>query len=472
MSDRQILVNAFDMNTPTHLVSGTWKHPDSQAWRYKDLRYWTDLAQQLERGLFDGLFIADVIGVYDVYAGGPEAALRAGAQVPVNDPMLVVSAMAHVTENLGFGITASTSYEHPFIFARRMSTLDHLTQGRIGWNIVTSYLNSGALNVGLDAQVRHDNRYDIADEYLEVVYKLWEGSWEDDAVVLDRKRGVYTDPAKVHRIEHEGTYFKVPGIHVAEPSPQRTPLLYQAGASSRGRRFAAENAEAIFITEPKAEIVAGRIADLRALVAGAGRDPYDIKVFSGFGVITGATGAEARHKYDVYRSLIEPEGTLALWSGWLGVDLAPYDLDDPLEMVASEAIQSLAETFGDGNWTLRDIVDRLALAADGPVAVGSGVEVADQIQEWIAATDADGLNLWHVITPGTYADFAEHVVPELQRRGVYRTAYEPGTLRQKLFGRGPRLPDSHRGARYRRIPELRAAAHARPQFRSINERSR
>jgi FMN-dependent oxidoreductase (nitrilotriacetate monooxygenase family) len=452
VSQRRILVNAFDMNTPTHLVSGTWKHPDSQAWRYKDLHYWTDLAQLLERGLFDGLFIADVIGVYDVYGGSPDAALRAGAQIPANDPMLLVSAMAYVTQHLGFGITASTSYEHPFTFARRMSTLDHLTNGRIGWNIVTSYLNSGALNVGLDAQVRHDNRYEIADEYLEVVYKLWEGSWEDNAVVLDRENGVYTDPSRVHPIAHDGTYFRVPGIHMSEPSPQRTPMLYQAGASSRGRRFAAEHAEAIFITEPKAEIVARRIADIRGLAAAAGRDRYDVKVFSGFGVITGETRAEARRKHDLYRRLIEPDGALALWSGWLGFDLAGYDLDDPLEIVASDAIQSLAETFGDGDWTLRDVVDRLAVTADGPVAVGDAREVADQIQAWIAATDADGLNLWHVITPGTYADFAEYVVPELQRRDVYRTAYQPGTLREKLFGRGPRLPPSHRAARYRRSP--------------------
>jgi len=454
MSPRRILVNAFDMNTPTHLVSGTWRHPDSQGWRYKDLRYWTDLAQLLERGLFDGIFIADVIGVYDVYAGSPDAALRAGAQVPVNDPMLVVSAMAHVTEHLGFGITASTSYEHPFTFARRMSTLDHLTDGRVGWNIVTSYLNSGALNIGLKAQVRHDNRYDIADEYLEVLYKLWEGSWEDDAVVRDRERGIFTDPAKVHPIEHDGTYFTVPGIHVSEPSPQRTPLLYQAGASARGRQFASENAEAIFVSAPKAEILARTIADVRARAVQAGRDAYDVKVFSGYSVITGATAAEARRKHDLYRSLVEPEGALALWSGWLGFDLSPYSLDDPLEFVPNEAVQSMAETFGEGDWTVRDLVEHLSLAPEGPVAVGTGAEVADQIQEWMEATDADGLNLAHVITPGSYADFAEHVVPELQRRGVYRTSYDEGTLREKLFGRGPRLPETHRGAGYRRAPAV------------------
>ncbi len=450
MSPRRILVNAFDMSTPTHLVSGTWKHPGSQAWRYKRLGYWTELAQLLERGLFDGLFIADVIGVYDVYGGGPAAALRAGAQVPANDPMLVISAMAHLTTHLGFGVTASTSYEHPFIFARRMSTLDHLTDGRIGWNIVTSYLNSGALNVGMDTQIRHDDRYDIADDYLEVVYKLWEGSWEDDAVVEDRERGIYADPVKVHPIAHEGRYFKVPGIHVCEPSPQRTPVLYQAGASSRGRRFAGVHAEAVFIMEPKAGIVARRVADVRALAAAAGRNRDDVKVFTGYGVITGETRAEAQQKYDLYRSMTDPEGSLALWSGWLGFDLAGYQPDESVEVIPSEAIQSLADTLGEGDWKLRDIVDRLALAPDAPVAVGTGSEVADQIQEWVATTDADGLNLWHVITPGSYADFAAHVVPELQRRGVYRTSYEPGTLRHKLFGRGARLPDTHPAAAYRR----------------------
>lgn len=449
---KQVLVNAFDMSCPTHLVAGTWRHPDSQAWRYKDLSYWTDLARLLERGLFDGIFIADVIGVYDVYGNGPQTALRAGAQIPVGDPLLAISAMAHVTEHLGFGVTASTSFEHPYTFARRMSTLDHLTNGRIGWNVVTSYLHSGAVNVGLDGLHRHDNRYDIADEYLEVLYKLWEGSWEEDAVVRDLERGIYTDPDKVHPIEHEGTYFKVPGIHMSEPSPQRTPLLYQAGTSTRGKRFAAENAEAIFIAAPTAPILAEQIAAVRRLATEAGRDPYDIKFFSGFTVVTGATNAEAQRKLDEYRRLADPPGALALWSGWLGFDLSPYELDDALEVVPNEAIQSMAEIFGGGDWKVGDLIDRLALAPDGALAVGDPATVADSIQEWLAATDADGLNLAHVVTPASYADFAQYVVPELQRRGVYRTSYDDGTLREKLFGRGPRLRPSHRGASYRRVP--------------------
>ena len=234
MSPRQIRFNAFDMNCVAHQSSGLWRHPRDRSATYNTLEYWTELAKLLESGTFDGIFIADVLGTYDVYGASNEAAIRHGAQVPVNDPMMLVSAMALVTENLGFGVTAGTAYEHPYPFARRMTTLDHLTKGRIGWNVVTGYLPSAARNMGADDQLEHDDRYDVADEYLEVLYKLWEGSWEDDAVIRDRESGVFTDPAKVHEIGHKGKHFTVPGIHLSEPSPQRTPVIYQAGASKRG----------------------------------------------------------------------------------------------------------------------------------------------------------------------------------------------------------------------------------------------
>ncbi|HUC01262.1 MAG TPA: LLM class flavin-dependent oxidoreductase [Solirubrobacterales bacterium] len=451
-ASREIRINAFDMNCPTHLVAGTWRAPGSQAPRYKDLAYWTELAQICERGLFDGIFIADVLGVYDVYAGSNDGALRGAAQVPVNDPSLVVPAMAAVTEHLGFGITASTSFEHPYTFARRMSTLDHLTRGRVGWNIVTSYLESGARNIGLDAQVRHDNRYDIADEYMEVLYKLWEGSWEDDAVVIDVERNLYVDPEKVHPIEHQGEYYKVPGIHLCEPSPQRTPLLYQAGQSSRGKKFAAEHAEAVFMGAPRAEIMRANIDDLRGRTEDSGRDGHDIRVFSSFSAIVAPTESEAQEKREYYRSLIDPEGTLVLWSGWLGFDLSPYELDEPLRHVPNEAMQSTNEIFGDGKWTVRNLVEELGFGADGPNATGDPASVADQIEAWVDATGADGLNLNHVVTPETYVDFAELVVPELQRRGRYRTAYDEGTLREKFFARGDRLPETHQAARHRHSP--------------------
>jgi FMN-dependent oxidoreductase (nitrilotriacetate monooxygenase family) len=450
---RQIILNAFDMNCVTHIVAGTWRHPESQAARYKDLGYWLDLAKLLERGLFDGLFIADVLGVYDVYAGGPEAALRSGAQVPVNDPLLVVPAMAAVTEHLGFGITASTSFEHPYSFARRMSTLDHLTKGRVGWNVVTGYLESAARNHGLNTITPHADRYDIADEYTEVLYKLWEGSWEDDAVGTDPGRAHYADPTKVHAIAHEGRHFRVPGIHLCEPSVQRTPVLYQAGASNRGKQFGAENAEVVFIGAPTKDVLREAVADIRARAAAAGRDPYDVKIVNGHVAVTGATEEAARARYDDLRRYTDPEGALALWSGWLGTDLSRFDLDDPVAVTDNEYLKSSVAMFGQGQWTLRDFVDAHAIDAEGGFSVGSPSQVADDLQEWVEETDVDGFNLTNAITPGSFVDFIDHVIPELQRRGVYKTAYDEGTLRHKLFGHGPHLPETHRAAQYRRATQ-------------------
>jgi FMN-dependent oxidoreductase (nitrilotriacetate monooxygenase family) len=450
---RQITLNAFDMNCVSHIVAGTWRHPESQAVRYKDIDYWLDLAKLLERGLFDGLFIADVLGIYDVYGGGPEAALRSGAQVPVNDPLLVVPAMATVTEHLGFGITAATSFEHPYSFARRMSTLDHLTKGRVGWNIVTGYLESAARNHGLDTITPHADRYDIADEYTEVLYKLWEGSWEDDAVGTDPRRAHYADPAKVHRIEHEGKHFRVPGIHLSEPSLQRTPVLYQAGASSRGKQFGAENAEVIFIGAPTKEVLRDAVADIRTRASDAGRDPYDVKIVNGHVVVTGADEAAAQARHEDFRRYIDPEGALALWSGWLGTDLSQFDLDDPVAVTDNEYLKSSVQMFGQGQWTLRDFIDAHAIDAEGGFTVGSPTQVADELQEWVEETDVDGFNLTNVITPGSFVDFIDHVVPELQRRGAYKRSYAEGTLRHKLFGRGSRLPETHRAASHRRVTQ-------------------
>ena len=281
------------------------------------------MPKTLERGRFDGLFLADVLGVYDVFGGSPDAALRNATQTPANEPLMLIPAMAAVTEHLGFGVTSNLSFEPPYPFARRMSTLDHLTNGRIGWNVVTGYLDSAARGAGKDKQTAHDDRYDIADEYMELVYKLWEGSWEDDAVLRDRARGIFADPAKVHRIVHEGANYSLNAIHLAEPSPQRTPVLYQAGTSPRGRQFAAEHAECVFMSGPSAKIIGPRVAAIRELAAKAGRNPAEILMFSMFTVILGRTEAEAKAKYEDYRSHINPEGALTLMSGWTGVDFSP-----------------------------------------------------------------------------------------------------------------------------------------------------
>jgi FMN-dependent oxidoreductase (nitrilotriacetate monooxygenase family) len=244
-----------------------------------------------------------------------------------------------VTRHLGFGLTAFVSFEHPYPFARRLSTLDHLTKGRAAWNIVTSYLESGAKNIGLTGQVDHDERYEIAEEYLEVCYKLWEGSWEDDAVLRDKKRGVFADPSKVHPILHKGRYFETPGIHLCEPSPQRTPLLFQAGSSPRGKRFAGTHAECVFVGQTSKTALKKSVASIRAAALQAGREPSAVKIFNMQTVIVDETDAKAQAKYKEYRDYVSVEGALALLSGWLGCDFGAYRLDTPLGSVKAKSVR-------------------------------------------------------------------------------------------------------------------------------------
>ena len=455
---REIRLNAFDMNCVGHQSPGLWRHPRDQSASYKDLDYWVKLARTLERGKFDGLFIADVLGVYDVLNGNVNAALKHSAQVPVNDPLQLIPTMAYLTEHLGFGLTASLSFEHPYTFARRISTLDHLTKGRVGWNIVTSYLNSGALNVGQAGQMQHDNRYDVAEEYLEVCYKLWEGSWEDDAVVRDRETGIFTHPSKVHAIGHQGPQFSVPGIHLSEPSPQRTPVLYQAGASSRGKDFAGQHAECIFVAAPSKAVLKRYVANVREAAAEAGRDPRGILAFNLQTVIVGETDADAKRKFDEYRRYVSYEGALTLISGWTGIDFGQFSPDEILRHRHTNAVQSAVETFTtidpDKEWTVREMADWVGIGGFGPVFVGSPQTVADLMQEWVEETDVDGFNLAYAVTPETFEDAVDLLVPELQKRGVYKREYRPGTLREKLFGEGPRLAAPHPGAAYRDLGRI------------------
>jgi alkanesulfonate monooxygenase len=451
---KEIRLNAFEMNCVGHQSPGLWAYPRDRSTNYTDLENWTGLAKILERGRFDGIFLADVLGIYDVYGGSPDAALRHAVQVPVNDPVLLIPAMAQVTEHLGFGVTSTLSYEPPYPFARRMSTLDHLTKGRAGWNIVTGYLNSAAAGMGLAVQPRHAERYEIADEYMQVVYRLWEGSWEDGAVLRDRERRIFADPARIHRIRHDGRYYRVDAIHLSEPSPQRTPVLYQAGASTSGRTFAAKHAECVFINGPSRQVVAPQVADLRRRAAGFGRDPADLLIFTLMTVITGRNEAEARAKHAEYRRFVDREAALALFSGWTGVDFAKYKPEDELRYIETEAMRSALESFtsADPNrvWTVRELAEHVAIGGRGPLLVGSPEQIADEMIGWVEATGIDGFNLAYAVTPESFEDFVELVVPELQKRGVYKRDYRAGTYREKLFGRGPHIAAPHPAARYRR----------------------
>ncbi|TYO13836.1 LLM class flavin-dependent oxidoreductase, partial [Acinetobacter baumannii] len=458
---KKISFNAFEMNCIAHQSPGLWRHPQDRSVEYKDLEYWTDLAQILERGFFDGIFIADVLGIYDVYHQSAEHALTGAVQVPVNDPLQIVPAMAAVTKHLGFGVTTSISFEHPYPFARRISTLDHLTKGRVGWNIVTSYLESGSKNLGLKTQVNHDNRYDIADEYLEVLYKLWEGSWEEGSVLRDRESGIFADHKKVHPIQHEGKYFTVPGIHICEPSPQRTPVLYQAGASSRGQKFASQNAECVFIAAPSKIATKKVVQGIRQKLVQEGRDPYSVKIYALLSIVTDETDAKAQAKFKEYQSYGSYDGALTLLSGWSGVDFSQYQPTDKVEYIQTNAIQSLLDSYVNADpervWTIEEIANWNSLGGNGPVLVGSAETVSDALQQWVEDTDVDGFNLAYILAHQTFADVVEFIVPELQKRGVYQTSYAQGTLREKLFGAGPYLPENHRGAKYRNLKELKLA---------------
>jgi FMN-dependent oxidoreductase (nitrilotriacetate monooxygenase family) len=450
MAKKQILLNAFNMNCVGHINHGLWTHPRDRSTDYRLLPYWTDLARTLERGLFDGLFLADIVGVYDVYQHNVDVTLRESIQLPVNDPTLLVSAMAAVTEHLGFGVTVNLTYEQPYLLARRFSTLDHLTQGRIGWNIVTGYLDSAARAMGLTEQLPHDERYERADEYLEILYKLWEGSWEQGAVLRDKAGRVYADPAMVHQVKHAGRYYNVEGYHLAEPSPQRTPVLFQAGSSGRGQRFAARHAECVFISPPNRTVGRETVRTLREQLVEAGRKPDDVKVFVGAAVVTGATESEAREKHADYLRYASREAGLAHFAASTGIDYAQYDLDEPVDYAPTNAIESATRTAKQHGWTRRKLLDMFEMGGRYPAIVGTASQVADELQAWVEETGVDGFNLSRTVVPESYEDFIDLVVPELQNRGLYKTSYEDGALRHKLFGEGDQLPERHAAASFRR----------------------
>lgn len=444
---KEMLLCAFDMNCVGHQSQGLWRHPRDNSSEFNTMKYWQDLARTLERGLFDGIFLADVTGLYDVFGGAPDAALRAATQVPANDPFTIVPVMASVTENLCFGVTGSIPYEPPVSFARKISSLDHLTSGRMGWNIVTGYLDSAAKGVGAKQQTAHDTRYDIAAEYMEIVYRLWEQSWEEGAVLKDKETGVFTDPSKVHAIKHDGEYFKLEAVHLCEPSPQRTPVLFQAGASDKGRAFAGRHAECVFIGGHSPEGQAVTVKKLRQEAVDHGRKPGDLKIFSVVTVIVAPTDEEAEERLNDYKKYGDKKGALALLSGWTGMDLSKLDMDATIEQVESNAIQSALRALGAA--TVREWADTLTVGGAGELLIGSPQTVADKLQHWFEVSGIDGFNLAYTVMPESVDNFVDMVVPELQKRGIYKTAYTNGTMRHKLFGEGARVSASHPAARYR-----------------------
>jgi FMN-dependent oxidoreductase (nitrilotriacetate monooxygenase family) len=444
---KTIRLNAFDMACIGHIQHGLWTHPRDRSTEYTSIAYWMELARTLDEGGFDALFLADVLGVYDVLGGSPDAAIRHAVQIPLIDPVPLIPAMAAVTKHLGFGVTCNLAYEQPFGFARRMSTLDHLTGGRVGWNIVTGYLDSAARAAGFSMIMAHDDRYDLAEEFMEAVYALWEGSWADDAVVADRASGVYADPARIRSVHHAGRQYRLDAMHLCAPSPQRTPVLYQAGASDRGRAFAAKHAECVF-ANPSTPANVGRIvADLRARAA-----PRPIKVFLGASVIVGRTQAEAEAKFQDYRRHASVRGAMAHAAASLGIDFDRFAPDEPVRAPDNAVgiksnVDAITKTLGE-DWTVGDLERHMILGARQKPIVGDPRQVVDALLAWVEQADIDGFNLARTVVPDCLTDFATLVVPVLRERGLLPDG-GGGTYRNRLFGAGDRLAPPHPAAAHR-----------------------
>ncbi|MCE3550995.1 LLM class flavin-dependent oxidoreductase [Pseudonocardia sp. RS11V-5] len=447
---KQIRFNALEQGNPSFQSFGLWAHPRDKAVDYTSIRYWAEYAQLLERGLFDNLFIADVYGMPDVYEGSKDGALRNGCQSPSVDPAVLLPAMAAVTENLCFTMTGSCTYEQPYQFARRISTLDHLLEGRLGWNIVTSYLASGARAMGLDGLIAHDRRYDMADEFCEAVYRLWEQSWADGSLVKDKATRVYADPSKVEEIVFEGEFHRFRAVHAVEPSPQRTPVLFQAGGSERGRRFAGTHAEGIYLNGTTTDIVRDKIATMTKELEAVGRSRESAKFFAGVSIFVDETEELARARYADYLRYTSFEGLIATMSGIMGIDLSNYPVDEPIEYEENDANRSALEMFTRGNrWTLRQVLEEKALCGTNMAMVGSPEQIADELVRWMDETDLDGFNVARIVAHETFENVIDMVIPILQERGRYKTEYAPGTFREKLFATD-RIPETHLAGTFRR----------------------
>ncbi|MEG2358569.1 LLM class flavin-dependent oxidoreductase [Acinetobacter sp.] len=455
---KKILLNAFDMNCAGHINHGLWTHPRDESHRFNELSYWTDLAQTLEQGLFDGLFLADITGVYDVYQGNLDLTLKESIQLPGHDPSTLISAMAAVTQHLGFGVTVNLSYEPPYQFARRFASLDHLTQGRIGWNIVTGYLDSAERLIGQKSLKDHDQRYAQAEEFLELCYKFWEGSWQDDAVRKDKQRRIFTDPAKVHPIQHAGKYYQSQGVFQVSPSVQRTPVLFQAGASPRGLQFAARHAEAVFIGGDKPEKIKAQVEKIRNLAHAQGRGREAVKIFLGITAVTAETDALAQEKLAEYIRYASPEAGLAHYSSSVGIDLSRFADDQAIPYQQTNSIASVNQKFKEQQITRNDLKAQHILGGRYPLLAGSGASVAEQLIQLLDETGIDGFNLTRTVAPESHQDFIRLVIPELQQRGRYKTEYASGSLRSKLFSQGDRLPASHPAEQFRCTASKSSAA--------------
>lgn len=425
----------FMMHTPINHMTLSWADGDDrQLDGLGSMAFWQSLAQTLERGCFDGLFFADVPAVYDHYKDTTDVAMQYGVVWPTHDPVALIGIMTAATRHLGIASTVSTASWHPFLAVRSLSTLDYLSNGRVGWNIVTGNGRSEHRAVG-SAQLDHDERYDRADEYMDICYALWQGIGPD-AILADRDGGTFADPSKVAKVAHDGTYFSCHATPSVLPSPQGRPVLFQAGSSGRGQRFAIQHADIVFAIQPDLARMQTFMEQIRAAA-----DKYErkepVRVVFALQPFVAESKAAAIAKRDAMLARIPMEAALTRISGTFGVDLDTVDLDLPLQEITTQSSQGLVKAmsamFGDNNITLREAVRMSGLAGLIPTVIGSPEEVADELEHIWRETGCHGFNLTPAVVPGGYEDFVDHVVPILQRRGIFRTEYEATTLRGNLL---------------------------------------
>jgi FMN-dependent oxidoreductase (nitrilotriacetate monooxygenase family) len=447
-TNKNLFLGAFEINGVNLTSQGLWAHPENTTTDYKRLGHWTSLARMLDEGGFDFLFLADSYGYPVIGDEVPDVAFRQAVEIPKNDPMLLVPAMAAAAPRLCFGVTASTTYEPPFANARRFATLDHLTEGRVAWNVVTTSSAVVANLFGRDRFIPHDERYAMAAEYLDVSYALFEGSWDDDAVLADKVSRVYADPDRIRPIAHHGKYFDVEGYANSEPGPQRTPVLFQAGASSTGRAFAAANAELVFLQGRDAESLRTQVSDVRSRAEAAGRAPSDITTISGLSVVTGRSTAEAEDLLEEYTSYLDPEAARAYYASMTGIDLASLDPASSFSTVTTEGGRTQVERYRNTSVS-EATADFIRNGMREFVLVGTPSDVGDRIEALVAETGLDGFNYTPYVAPASYSSFIADVVPELRRRGLMPETPRTGTFRERLSGKGPHLPETHPAARFR-----------------------
>jgi long-chain alkane monooxygenase len=452
MLDDGLVLAAFEEFTPS-FVNHSWHLPESTSTRFSELEYWQEMVRELDAAGFDFLFLAEALG-YPMTRDGsvPEAVIRESVQMPVHDPIALISGLAATVSRLGFVVTASTTSQTPYLHARTFTTLDHLTRGRIGWNIVTTdQQNALTRLLGIREVMAHDKRYDRATEFVELVLRLWEGAWEDDAVVADKARRVYADPEKVHRIVHEGDYFSFDGYFPAIPSVQRTPTLFQAGTSEKGKDFAARYAECIFTSYRDTASAATHIGDLRARAAEAGRPR--LVVLNGVSIVIGDTAEKARAARAELDGAASRDAAAALFMGWTGVDLTAYDHDVRLADLVAQGSQTTFALWADNpaTPTIGALLDLITTESGGFKATGTPLEVADELERIAREGDIDGFLIESTYGGiGTYRRFVDEVMPILRDRGLLPATPRGGSLRERLTAApGPRLDAAHPAAAYR-----------------------